>query len=73
MVVLHNLLTVPTDKLTTEVIDNRAKIFDDAFQDLANVGSGHATAAKDVRNYFTECFNSVVGSVEWQNDYAPVH
>ena len=38
-VLLHNILTVPADKVHTEVIDNRAKIFDDAFQDLANVGS----------------------------------
>ena len=38
-VLLHNILTVPTDKVCTEVIDNRTEIFDDAFQDLANVGS----------------------------------
>ena len=37
-VVLHNILTVPTNKVSTEVID-RAEIFDEAFQDLANVGS----------------------------------
>ena len=37
-VLLHNILTVPADKVYTEVID-RVKIFDDAFQDLANVGS----------------------------------
>ena len=72
-VLLHNILTVPADKVCTEVIDNRAEIFDDAFQDLANVGSRPATAANDVRNYFTEYFNSVAGSVEWQNDYAHVH
>ena len=71
-VLLHNILTVPTDKVHTEVID-RAEIFDDAFQDLANVGSWPATAANDVRNCFTEYFNSVAGSVEWQNDYAHVH
>ena len=71
-VLLHNILTVPADKVCTEVID-RAKIFDDAFQDLANVGSQPATAANNVRNYFTEYFNSVAGSVEWQNDYAYVH
>ena len=71
-VLLHNILTVPADKVCTEVID-RGKIFDHAFQDLANVGSRPATAAKDVRNYFTEYFNSVAGSVEWQNDYAHVH
>ena len=72
-VLLHNILTVPADKVCTEVIDNRAKIFDDAFQDLENVGSQQATAANDVRNYFTEFFNSVAGSVEWQNDYDHVH
>ena len=69
---LHNILTVPADKVHTEVID-RTEIFDDAFQDLANVGSQPATAANDVRNYFTEYFNSVACSVEWQNDYAHVH
>ena len=72
-VLLHNILTVPTDKVRTEVIDNRTEIFDDAFQDLANVGSRHATAANEVRNYFTEYFNSGAGSVEWQNEYAHVH
>ena len=72
-VLLHNMLTVPADKVCTEVTDNRAKIFDDAFQDLANVGSQHATAANDVRYYFTEYFNGAAGSVEWQNDYAHVN
>ena len=72
-VLLHNILTVPADKVHTEVINNRSKIPLDAFQDLANVGSQPATAANGVRNYFTEYFNSVVGSVEWQNDYAHVH
>ena len=62
-VLLPNILTVPADKVCTEVID-RAKTFDDVFQDLANVGSQPATAANDVRNYFTDYFNSVAGSVE---------
>ena len=62
-VLLHNILTVPTNKVCTKVID-RAQIFDDAFQDLAHVGSRPATAANDVRNYFTEYFNSVAGSVK---------
>ena len=72
-VLLHNILAVPAYKVCTDVIDNRAEIFDDAFQDLANVGSQHATAANDVRNYFTEYFNTAAGSVEWQNDYAHEH
>ena len=72
-VLLHNILTVPTDKVRTDVIDNRSEIPHDAFQDLANVGSRPATAANDVRNYFTEYFNSAAGSVEWQTDYAHVH
>ena len=72
-VLLHNILTVPADKVHTEVIDNRSKIPQDAFQDLVNVGSQPATAANDVRNYFTEYFNSAAGSVEWQTDYAHVH
>ena len=72
-VLLHNILTVPADKVHTEVIDRGAILDDDAFQDLANVGSRPATAANDVRNYFTDYFNSVAGSVEWQNEYAHVH
>ena len=55
------------------MIDRGTILDDDAFQDLANVGSRPATAANDVRNYFTDYFNSVAGSVEWQNDYAYVH
>ena len=62
-VLLHNILTVPADKVCTEVINNRSKIPHDAFQDLANVGSQPATAANDMRNYFAEYFNSVAGSV----------
>ena len=72
-VLLHNILTVPTDKVCIEVIDRGTILDDDAFQDLANVGSRPATAANDVRNYFTDYFNSVASSVEWQNDYAHVH
>ena len=72
-VLLLNILTVPADKVCTEVINNRSEIPHDAFQDLANVGSRPATAANNVRNYFTEYFNSVAGSVEWQNDYSHVH
>ena len=34
-VVLHNILTLPNDKVCTDVVDNRAEIFDDAFEDLA--------------------------------------
>ena len=72
-VLLHNILTVPPDKVCSEVIDRATILDDDAFQDLANVGSRPATAANDVRNYFTDYFNSVAGSVEWQNEYANVH
>ena len=38
-VVLHNILTLPNDKVYTVVVDNRAKIFDDAFEDLARQGN----------------------------------
>ena len=69
-VVLHNILTLPDDKIHTDVVDNMAKIFDDAFEDLAKQGNQPTTAANDVRNYFTDYFNSDCGSVEWQNDCA---
>ena len=38
-VVLHNILTLPNDKVCTGVVDNRAEIHDDAFQDLAKQGN----------------------------------
>ena len=66
-VVLHNILTLPNDQVHNDVVDNRAEIFDDAFEDLANQGNQPATAANDVRNYFTDYFNSDCGSVEWKN------
>ena len=69
-VVLHNILTLPNDKVHTDVVDNRAEIHDDAFQDLAKQENRPATAANDVRNYFTDYFNNDHGSVEWQNDCA---
>ena len=34
-VVLHNILTLPNDKVHTDVVGNRAEIHDDAFQDFA--------------------------------------
>ena len=68
--VLHNILTLPNDKVCTDVVDNRAKIHEDAFQDLAKQGNWPATAANNVWNYFTDYFNSDCGSVEWQNDCA---
>ena len=37
-VLLHNLLTLPNDKVCTDVMGNRAEIHDDAFQDLAKQG-----------------------------------
>ena len=50
-VVLHNILTLPNDKVHTDIMDNRAEIHDDTFQDLAKQGNQPATAANDVRNY----------------------
>ena len=38
-VVLHNILTLPNDKVHTSVVDNKAEIHDDAFQDLAKQGN----------------------------------
>ena len=38
-VVLHNILALPHDKFCTDVVDNRAEIHDDAFQDLAKQGN----------------------------------
>ena len=38
-VVLHNILTLSNDKFHTDVVDNRAEIHDDAFQDLAKQGN----------------------------------
>ena len=67
-VLLHNILTLPNDKVLTDVVYNRAKVFDDAFKDLAKQGNQPAAAANDVRNYFTDSFNCDCGSVEWQND-----
>ena len=36
--VLHNILTLPNDKVHTNVVDNKAEIHDDAFEDLAKQG-----------------------------------
>ena len=44
-VVLHNILTLPNNAVHTDVVDNRAEIHDDAFQDLARQGNWPATAA----------------------------
>ena len=38
-VVLHNILTLPNDKVHTDVVDNRAEIYDYAFEDLAKQGN----------------------------------
>ena len=38
-VVLHSILTFPNDKVDTDVGDNRAKIFVDAFEDLTKQGN----------------------------------
>ena len=69
-VVLHNILILPNDEVHTNVVNNRAKIFVDALEDLAKQGNWPATAANDVRTYFTDYLNSDHGSVEWQNDCA---
>ena len=39
---------------------------DGAFEDLAKQGNQPTAAANDVRNYFTDYFNSDHHSVEWQ-------
>ena len=75
-VVLHNILTLTTDKVCTlsfyhdKVVDNREKICDNAFEDLTKQGNLPAKAVNDVRNYFTDYLNSDHCSVEWQNDCA---
>ena len=66
--VLHNILMLPNNKVCTDVVDNRAEVFDGAFEDLAKQGNWPTTAANDVRNYFTDYFNSDHGSVERKND-----
>ena len=38
-IVLHNILMLPNDKVHTDIMDKRAKIFDDAFEDLAKQGT----------------------------------
>ena len=38
-VVLYNILTLPNDKVCTDVMDNREEIFDDAFEDLTKQGN----------------------------------
>ena len=38
-VVLYNILTLPNDKVHTDIMDNRAEMFDDAFEDLAKQGN----------------------------------
>ena len=38
-VLLHNILTLPNDKVCTDVVDNRGEIHDDSFQDLAKQGN----------------------------------
>ena len=38
-VVIHNILTLPNDKVCTDVVDNRVEIFDDAFEHLTKQGN----------------------------------
>ena len=44
------ILMLPNNKVCTDILDNRAKIFDDAFEDLMKQGNQPATAVNDVRN-----------------------
>ena len=37
-VVFHNILTLPNDKVHSDLVDNRAKIFDNAFENLTKQG-----------------------------------
>ena len=64
-VVLHNILILPNDKVHTDVVDNRAE---NTWWCLSRSYKARklTTAANDVRNYFTDYFNSDHGSVEWQ-------
>ena len=38
-VVLHNILTLPNDKVHTDVVNNSTEIHNDAFQNLAKQGN----------------------------------
>ena len=58
-------LVVPGDAILNEVVEQCASIFDDAFEDLANVGNqlgqGPATVCECMEVYF----NSDYGCVQW--------
>ena len=38
-IVVHSILTPPNDKVHTDIVDNRAEIFDDAFEDFTKQGN----------------------------------
>ena len=55
------------------VIGEYVSIFDDAFEDLANVGNKSGQGPAAVSEYMTDYFNSDYGSVPWQNEAAYIH
>ena len=63
-VVLHNILTLPMIQSILMLWITGMKYMMMPFK--INL----QTAASDVRNYFSDYFNSDHGSVEWQNNYA---
>ena len=72
-VVLHNILTVPGDAILNEVVEQHVSIFNDVFEDLANVGNQLAQGPAAVHEYMKDYFNSHYGSVPWQNEAAYAH
>ena len=72
-VVIHNILTVPGDAILNEVVEQCVFIFDDAFEDLANVGNQPGQGPAAVHEYLKDYFNSEYGSVPWQNEAVYIH
>ena len=72
-VVLHNILTVQSDAILNEVVEECVPIFDHAFEDLVNVGNQLRQGPTAVCEYMEDYFNSDYGSVPWQNEAAYVH
>ena len=50
-VVIHNILTVPGDGILNEVVEQCISIFDDAFEDLPNVGNQPGQGPAAVHEY----------------------